>query len=126
MTNADGRQYNHDQWLAGANQRIGDASQRVAALLKQRAEEGRLHAQRLAEEAERKRQEEIETERRYDQLATEQKRQARVAYFSQHPYASEESFAAYWKRVKPDRAALDEGEIQRAMEDMARLGFGRL
>src|SRR5215211_186866 len=108
MTNEYGRQHQHEAWTRAADAQIGDAQARVHALLNQRDNEARLHQQRLAEAAERRRQEEAAAEARDDQLAAGAKQQARMTYFAQHPYASEESFAAYWKRVKPDRAALNE------------------
>jgi hypothetical protein len=120
------RQHQHDAWASASNQRIGDAQARVLQLLNQQETETRLHNQRLAEEAERRRQEAAEAEARADRLAAGAKQQARMTYFAQHPFASEESFAAYWKRVRPDAAALAEQQIEQAMQEMAARGHGRL
>jgi hypothetical protein len=126
MTNEYGRQQQHEAWTRAADQRIGDAQQRVLALLNQRENEARLHQQRLAEAAERRRQEEAAAEARDDQLAAGAKQQARMTYFAQHPYATDESFAAYWKRVKPDRAALHEAQVNRVVDEMRARGHGRI
>ena len=122
MTN----QYEHDQWIEGANGRIRDGQQAVLALLKQRDEEARLYRERLAaQEAERKRQE-AEQARRDDEAVADERRAARRAYFAQHPAGSEEGFDRYWQKVKPSHDEIEEARVQATMVEMQSRGWGRL